>query len=768
MVANADSITQAGFEILLEKIQNAFDALGKIQTAWGFVVTIVLIVAFLFALLLFRRAVNKITKSQIQFFTKDKKYEPSLYIELNQNMEYLRRFLFGYKWKKRIVQQYNKMFSSYEGRRFKKAFGNDYKYKISRFTKNAKIYEHLNSLTCLFESIRSESESYRKKLDDYFFIARNLVYDYSKITNDIHQCLDMITRKSILLVGSAGNGKTNLMCRISEIAIANRIPVMLINSRDINEDCKEYILNKLPVPSKLKWLLNVYLHIISFLLLLQRKNFYIIIDAINENDREVFIKSIGKMVDYFSKYNRIRIALTCRSEYFESRYKNYFEECEHAPHIFDIMASRYDDRASLKMLNTYRKYFNVQGKISYHAQVRLLKSLFLMRVFFEVNSNHDESIMELRNAEVYLSYLERINSEIKIINFIEIVNKIAGVMIESSEYNHVTLESLNISSDEKVKLFQVLDDNLIISRTIITGQGITKSKDDVVTFTFDEFRDFCLARYLLRHSEGVRDDEYTLFFTKASEMFANRQSPVEGVVKYAYYYFKSNGHIELSTKILDLFSASDIQDVVERDNWHEHRRSFHNFGLSLIFIDGGEIIESEIAFLKEYIAKSSGNYWEVFWFLLVNEYSNVSPRLDLGIKLLIEDKSFDEISSIVNFFFADRHDYRYRGSDDKRKVSILCDWLEQINKLYGSFSMELKQFLVVLCAIDQYELDLREYSKYVLEEPVFTSLIELVQCIELKDCLQDLRKTMKPHPDDENALHSLLQFLIQGGEPDDN
>lgn len=769
VMENTGDTTKTFLEILFDKILKIVDFFGKIQTAWGFVVAIVLVVAFIYALLSFRMTVNKRTKSQIQFFTKVKKYEPSLYIELNQNMECLRYFLFAHKWKNRIVQKYNKLFKGYEGKRLKKNFRDDYTYKISCFTKIPDIYKYLSSLSSFFEAIRSERESYREKLGEYFFIVRNLVYDYSKSTSVLHHYLDMVTRKSILLVGSAGNGKTNLMCRISEIAIANRIPVMLINSKDINENCKDYIIDRLPVPSKLKWLSNVYLHIISFLLLLQRKNFYIFIDAINENDREVFVKSISNMLDYFSKYKRIRIALTCRSEYFESRYKNYFEKCEHTPYIFDIMASHYNGRASLKMFDTYRKYFNVQGKISYHAQSRLLKSLFLMRVFFEVNYNHDESIMELRNAEVYLSYLERINSEIKSINFIEIVNKVSKVMIESSEYNYVAIESLNISGDDKVKLFQVLDDNLIISRTVLTGQGITKSEDEVVTFAFDEFRDFCLARFLLRHSESEQDNEYTLFFAKASEMYSNRQSPVEGIIKYAYYYFKSRGYVELSKKILDLFSESDIQNISDRDNWHDRQhRSFRNFGLSLIFIDGGEIVESEIVFLKDYIAKDLKHYWNVFWFLLANEYSNVSPRLDLGMKLLIEDNSFDEISSIVNFFFADRHDYRYRGSDDKRKVFILCDWLEHIKKSNGSLSMELKQFLLVLCAIDPYEFDLREYNKYVLEDPVYTPLYESIQCTELKVCLQELRKSMEPQPGREDTLHGLLQFFIQGGEPDDN
>ena len=299
------------FDIAVEKARTIVNSFGEIQTAWGLIVAVVLAVAFLYAIFSFQKRVNKRTSSQIHFFVKVKKYEPELYIELNRNMECLRYFVFSHNWKTRIVQAYNKLFAGYEGKRIKKAFKNDGVYRVSYFTKMSVIAQRLESLNSLFESIRSEKEVYRKNLGEYFYIVRNLAYDYSRSINLLLKYCDMITHKAVLLVGSAGNGKTNLLCKLSEVAIKNKIPVMLINSRDIDDNCKDYILNNLPLLKKLKGSSVIYLHLISFLLLVQRKHFYIFIDAINENDREIFVNSIGKTIDYFSKFPRIRILLTC-------------------------------------------------------------------------------------------------------------------------------------------------------------------------------------------------------------------------------------------------------------------------------------------------------------------------------------------------------------------------------------------------------------------------------------------------------------------------
>ena len=727
---------------LFKRIENIVSAFGEIQTAWGFIVLIFLLLFFCYSVIMFSKKVNQQTHLQIQAFNKMGKYEPALYIELNRNLECLRYFLFSYNWKSRIVQAYNNLFTGYDGRRFKKALKLDHLCRVSRFTKIATISKRLNSLLHLFESLRNETENYRNQLGDYFFIARNAAYDYSEGATILQDYCNLIAHKSVLVVGSAGNGKTNLICKLSEIAIKNKIPVMLINSRDINDNCTHYILNKLPVSKKLRNRSALYLHIISLLLLIQRKYFYIFIDAINENDREEFVDSIGQAVDYFSKFPRVRILLTCRSEYFKTRYNIYFDKCAHTPYIFNMMATYYDKRATNKMFITYQNYYNVKGEISLHAKERLLSSLFLMKIFFEVNRDRNENIIELRNTEIYFNYITSVASSIKEINFFQIIQKIADAMITDSQYDWVDLNCIGIDGTHREKLYNVLDDNLIISRTVRSGKGITKSENEVVIFVFDEFRDFCLARCLLLHAESKHDNEYSFFFNKVNEMFQQRQSPVEGVIKYGYYYFKNYGHPELSEKLLTLYSETDVQHIANRDSRHiPQRRFFQNFGLSLIFVDSGEITESEISFLKKYIAKSPNYYWSIFWFLLKNEYSSISPRLDIGIRLLIEDRTSDEIFKILDYFLADQ--YGYYSTYDERNVSILDKYLVDIKKHNGSLSFELKEFIILLCAYTPYEPILRPYRRFVLEESIYKNLLESLHNTKLKDRVQKLRSIVE-------------------------
>ena len=421
------------------------------------------------------------------------------------------------------------------------------------------------------------------------------------------------------------------------------------------------------------------------------------------------------------------------------------------------------------MFITYQNHFNVKSEISLHAKKRLLSSLFLMKIFFEVNCNRNENIIELRNAEIYLSYIRKIAANIKGIDFLQTVQKIAGAMIEDSQYNYVNLNRVGIDGVDREKLYQALDNNIIISRTVLSGKGITKSENEVVIFVFDEFRDFCLARYLLLYSEDKHDNEYSLFFDKVNEMFQNRQSPVEGIIKYGYYYFKTYGPAELSGKILTLYSETDVQYIANRENrYNPPYRLFNNFGLSLIFIDGGEIIENELNFLKKYIARDPSNYWPIFWFLLKNEYSSVSPGLDLGIRLLVKDRSSNEVFKTFDSFFDDRYVYRYYGGDDKRRVSILSDWLEHIQKQNGLLSLELKQFIVLLCSYDPHEPRLHQYRRFVLEESVYTALLELLQGTELIDSIQELRSAVEERKIPRDVLSELLSSFMQGGGFSDN
>ena len=574
----------------------------------------------------------------------------------------------------------------------------------------------------------------------------------------------MVSQKNVILVGSAGNGKTSLLCRMAEVAVANKIPCLLVNSRDIKEDCSEYILKKLPIFPKLQKMTSLYLNLISLVLFFQRKYFYIFVDAINENDREIFTNSISTLLETFSKYSRIRILLTCRSEYFDSRYKALFSTGEEEPYIFNLQEAEYDKRATMKMIKAYMEYFNVRGPFSLETQEKLRNSLFLTRIFFEVNSNRDECMLEFRNAEIYKLYFEKIASENKGVNLNAVVNSIARYMFAEFQFDKIPIEELHLSSNDLDSLRNLLDNNLIISRSVHAGTGITEHEEEYVYFVFDELRDFCLARYLLTLDESSSSLDYTAFFSNVTRLFEQRLSPVEGMVKYAYHHFRMTAKADLCEKILKTFGESDVQSILDWENRGLHRqRTFNNFGFSLVFSEGDNIASFEIDYILHCMENDCRHYWEIFWFLLGNEYSGFKPNIELAVDILRRCETDEIPEKILEFFFADRAEKYYSYSDKERRVDNLKEWLDAIKKNSGTLSENLKIIVTILAAYDPTEFALEEYHDFVMNEDFFKQIQESDLCNPIKILVREFKDWMTPKPTDQNALQMLMEILKSEG-----
>ncbi len=437
-------------------IEKILDAIGRLLTLRSLTVAVILLIALLGCVFAFRRKINQASRTQIKKFEDDGKYLPPVYVELHREKESLRYFIFSRRWKNRVIKQYNHMFQGYEGMRLRKILPPTTKFRLFPLSSLSEINRILNHTYNCLKDLREDREEYYKKFGEETWAISNSTFYYTYAVEHLKNLTAMISEKNVILVGSAGNGKTSLLCRISEIIIANKMPCMLINARDIKEDCTSFVMGKLPLSRILdgrmgKWLLRL----VSVSLFLQRKYFYILIDAINENDREIFTDSIGKLADSFSPYKRIRILFTCRSEYFDSRYKTLFSFANEKPYVFQLSTTDYDERAMRKMILAYRDYYNVQGPIPYEMSKKLMNSLLLTRLFFEVNGDRDKCTLEFRNAEIYKLYFDRIAAENEKIDFKGIVNTIAELMIANCNFESVPMKELKLSSAD-LDLFRKL------------------------------------------------------------------------------------------------------------------------------------------------------------------------------------------------------------------------------------------------------------------------------------------------------------------------
>ncbi len=746
------------------QIKNIIDWFGTIQTAWSIIVLCVLLIGFALCVIMFTKGINEITKGQINRFQKEGKYLPAIYIELNDTMEFLRYFLFSFKWKHRIIRQYNHLFSGYEGQRLKKHLGNDGKYKLSYFSSFDTLIATLSDMHERLESFRKNEVELREKHGEIIWAIRNSTYNHIYAINRCLELCNMINQKNMILVGSAGNGKTSLICRMAEVAMANGMPSLLVNSRDIKENCTTYIINKLPVYPRLKKWSGVYLRLVSLLLAIQRKYFYIFVDAINENDREIFADSLADLLAFFSKYRRVRILLTCRSEYFDSRFKRLFADAEVKPYVFALAESQYDERATKKLITAYMHYYDVKGPFSIEMTEKLRNSLFLTRIFFEVNSAKDECLLEFRNAEIYKLYFEKIAAAHPVINLNNVVNMLSKCMFEKWKFDNIPLDDLHLSTLDTDSLRGLMDNNLIISHSVQLGTGITACEEEYVYFVFDEFRDFCLARYLLTIDERSGSVQFEEFFSKVNQLYEQRLSPVEGITKYAYHYFKISKRDNLCQKILNDFGEKDVQII---SDWKEgcylrRSRTFDNFGFSMIFAEAGTVAAFEREYILGCIEKTPKSFWDVFWYLLKNEYSCCKPNMDLAADLL-EQCDEGVIESVLYLFFKDRDEQYYSYRDEKCWADYFAEWIGEIAEHNGTISESIKILVVLLSAFDPLDYALEQYHEFVLEEDVFAKIQSSALPENIKTSVSCFKDRMEPKPTDNNALHLLMEILKAEG-----
>lgn len=745
--------------------ENVIDTIGRFQTLWSLAVLVILLIAFLGCVFAFRRKINQASKTQIKKFEDDGKYLPPVYVELHREKESLRYFIFSRRWKYRIVKQYNHLFEGYEGTRLKEILPSNMQFRLSPFCSFSEINCVLNHMCTSLENFRKEEEKYYQKFGQVVWAIRNSTYYYVGAIRYLQDLMSMISEKNVILVGSAGNGKTSLLCRMSEIIIANKMPCILINARDIKEDCTSYVMGKLPLSrirdGKMgKWLLRL----VSILLFLGRKHFYILIDAVNENDREIFTDSIGELMDSFAPYKRIRILFTCRSEYFDSRYKLLFASAHEKPYVFQLNAGDYDDRAMRKMISAYREYYHVSGPIPYEMSEKLMNSLLLTRLFFEVNSNRDECTLEFQNAEIYKLYFDRIAAANGKLDLKSIVNKIAELMVANCNFETVPMKELNLSSDDLDSFRKLLDNNLMISHSVHAGSGITETNEEHVYFVFDELRDFCLARYLLMLDESNADQNYTAFFAQANLLFTQRLSPIEGIIKYAYHHFRETAQYGLCQKLLSDFGEVDVPSThnFRASAYHPHK-TFSNYGFSLIFAEGNSIIPFEKDYIIRCIERNYRHYWDIFWYLLKNEYTGHKPDIDLAVSILVHWQDYNIFQKILGFFFANRYDVPFPYQNKSRRVDILEDWVKHIEAKNGKLSESLKAMLVILSAYRPLESALNDYHKFILDEPIFQRLSAQIKCEELLASIQELKeRAAPPKGEDLDFLQVLLMSDMEG------
>jgi hypothetical protein len=368
--------------------------------------------------------------------------------------------------------------------------------------------------------------------------------------------------KVVLITENAGQGKTNFLCDFVDNFLQKRyIPTVFLTGTDIRpDDIRGSLLAKV-FPDRNDLSFDTMLQEVKKVCKTQRTYFVIVIDGMNENtNSKLFSRTLESFIEESLEHDFIRIALSCRTEYYENNFKN-LEAASFKDQLstLEALLNRHQERngENKKLFDTYFTYFNVSYKwIAEKVRQQLSTNFLLLRIFCETYRNRKfdaiyniykeelfDNYFALKRHEINKRFLE--NDDFSVTGNFDIKNFINSViewMIQNKVYVNVPLDTLLGNQEHRDVYVRFIDENILIRKDIqLTPTGLF-TDTEVVNFTFDEFRDFLISRYLVDTIYLHSHDEFTAFL---NDQLVGKSPILEGCSTFLFFIARKMGDLKL-------------------------------------------------------------------------------------------------------------------------------------------------------------------------------------------------------------------------------
>lgn len=603
-----DSSEDTSFSTIIDLLSDTSDT---IQNLWWLMVLVATIFILGNSLFSIRKKANKYTSKQIKKLIDDGKYIPGIFVELNNSKEVLRYFIYGIKWKKRLVRGFNYVYDNAYGDILKKACDNQsFKFHLNKNASRKEVMESVNSAYELHNDFRNSNIKFKSAYKESQVLFEIIQYPYTEILESLLQYSKAINEDYLVLTGSAGNGKTNLLCSISQLLVNLKEATIFLNARDIEDNILDFMFNELGLPNLYKKHKDAYLYLMNLLLTIQNKHLFVIIDAINENDSVGFGSKVSEFINKISRYNRVKIVVSCRNEYYKERFRKYLvEKVGISAFEFDLKEQRYTPVAINRIIKAYSKHFRYRGYISPNVKNVLCEQLLLLRIFFEVNKDGCADVFSIRKHEIFAQYIEMIKQNSG--EYIEtVLNAVTDFMIKNGNYDEISLSDVEKAGVSTDNLKKTVDSSILLSKKLVFHEGtIARNEREVVYFVFDEMRDYYLARQILLKNVSGDNVDGESVLEKLKQLKMEGASCAEGVIHYCYVFFRTDEVVaqlgfteKMCNSILDLYRIPEGRE--KQSYWHmHHREEFQNLGMRIILTSGLILTDFEIAYIQDCLRK---------------------------------------------------------------------------------------------------------------------------------------------------------------------
>lgn len=444
--------------------------------------------------------------------------------------------------------------------------------------------------------------------------------------------LDFLKARVALITETAGQGKTNFLCDFSENFLLKReIPTAFLIGTEVNAiDLRQSLLQRI-FPDSPNYTFDEFLTNLKTLCYEQGKFFVLIIDGINENyNSKLLSQNLENFVSELLEHDFVKIVLSCRTEYYEQNFSNLEASSfvKEIKKITSLLSQRPDDELKKKLLRIYFQQFNIEHHgISNKAHEQLVENFLLLRIFCEAYQNQKlESIENIYKEELFEKYYEiksdeinkrlKNNDEFKVSGTFDIrsfIQSVVEFMIHEKTYVNVPLDKIIANPNDREMYIRFLDENILVKRDIQTDEKGIFTSSEVVNFTFDEFRDFLISRYLVEVLYKKSVEEFVSFI----ENQVNDKSPLlEGCSTFLFY---------ISRRGLE----KPLDEILIKQPWFEAV-----FSKCIFSLKDSQVTIEDKAVLKEKLLKNE-KYSDSIIRNLIIRY-NTTYYKNLNIEFLFE------------------------------------------------------------------------------------------------------------------------------------
>ena len=390
--------------------------------------------------------------------------------------------------------------------------------------------------------------------------------------------LDGPAPNCFLIVAPAGSGKTNLLCDLARVRVAQQPVVMLLGgntSLSGTTGLLGAVKDELEIASSAIAFRNAgdSLHTLDRLAEETGRNALLFLDAINEHNRPVAMRQALEDLFRRTRGRRVKLVVTCR-DYYWGLFKGQFwkgvtvnelpDENEEIDGESENDFSRFALDEHERALTLYLDHYNIIGGLVGEA-VEQCRHPLLLRFFCEAYRNEDiDEVEDIRLKELFDHYwsqklasiAERMlepGSERLLNGLMEEVGSyllnIAAYMLQNN-VRAIPLDEMVQATqrteqyDDPRSVYGRIQDEFIILEEKEHGTG--QSKEIQVAFVYEEFMEYVMARALIYKWDQAGLDESAILneieaLTGKYESFAQ----ILGVMVYLALMLKKQRNLAL-------------------------------------------------------------------------------------------------------------------------------------------------------------------------------------------------------------------------------